>query len=193
MAEQSEPRQPMEDIVRLWQAWMSAGLEAMQRTANLFAPPGGLPEWTAGLHDRVGKAVQATLEAACLLSAQDLQRLAEEVRTLGSVVEGVRAGLAALDSLGKGQQEVWQAMGRSVEQITQSQQEILGAMAAWRSQWEERMAGLTRALEDWHRQWDATLRQGMATSQASQKNLEEFTRTMWDLSQKMMEGKGSRD
>ncbi len=184
----------MEEIVRLWQAWMSAGLEAMQQTANLFAPPGGLPEWMAGLHDQIGKAVRATLEAARIPAAQDLQRLAEEVRTLGSVVEGVRTGLAALESLARGQQEMWQALVRSVEQATQTQQEILDTMATWRSQWEERTAGMTHALEDWHRRWDEMARQGMAMSQASQKDLQDITRTMWDLSQKVMGGgKASRD
>ena len=48
------------------------------------------------------------------------------------------------------------------------------------------MAGVTRGLEEWRQRWEEMLRQAMGLSQASQKSLEDLTRTMWDLSQKVI-------
>jgi uncharacterized protein YhaN len=188
MAEQMQAKNPAEEMVKFWQSWMSAGLDAMQRTAMLFAPGGSLSEWTAGLHDQVGKAVQAAFEAAHVPTAQDYQRLIQELGGLRAHAEAMRSGLAALDSLVKGQQAMWQALEGSVQQATKAQQEMRHAMAAWTSQWEERMVAVTRGMEEWRQHWDEMLHQGLAAGQASQKALEDLTKTTWELSQKMMGG-----
>lgn len=188
MTEKSQPKSPAEEMVKFWQAWMSAGMEAMQRTAKLFAPGGGLPEWTAGLRDQTERAVRAALETAGLPPAQDLQKIVQELGALRAQVEAIRTGLAALDLLVKGQQAMWQALEGSVQQATRAQREIQQAMTDWGKQWEDRMAGLTRGLEEWRHRWDEMLRQGMAVGQASQKSLEDLTKTLWDLSQRMMGG-----
>lgn len=185
MAEQSEPKNPAEEMIKFWQSWMTAGMEAMQRTAMLFAPGGGLPEWMTSLRDQTQKAVRAGLEAAGVPSAQDLQKFAQELGALRSNMEAMRTGLAALESLVKGQQAMWQALEGSVQQATRAQQEIQQAMVAWSSQWEDRVAGFTRGLEEWRQRWEEMLRQGMAVNQASQKSLDDLTKTMWDLSKKI--------
>ncbi len=191
MAEQSEPKNPMEDLIKLWQAWTMAGIEAMQRTSALFTR-GTFPQGATGLQDQMEQAMRAVFEAWRIPSAQDFQRLAEEVRVVRSTVEAMQAGLSALEALVKGQQAVWQAVQASVQQATQAQQEMQGAMASWSKQWEERLTEVTRGMESWRQQWEETLRQGIAMGQASQKSLDDLTRTMWDLSKKVMEGQGQR-
>ena len=186
MAEQSQPTTLSEEMIKFWQAWMSAGMDAMQRTATLFASGSAGTEWTAGLRDQMEKAVGAALEAARIPSAQDFQRLSQELGALRAHVEVMRTGMAAMESLVKGQQEMWRALEGSVRQGTRAQQEIQHAMATWSSQWEDRMAGVTGGLEEWRQRWEEMLRQAMGLSQASQKSLEDLTRTMWDLSQKVM-------
>ncbi len=190
MAEQAEARNPMEEMIKLWQAWMTAGMDAMQRTASVFASEGGLPGWTADWRDQMEKVMRAVLEAARIPSAQDLQRVVQALDALRSNVAMTQAGLAALESVMKGQQEMWRALEGSVQQATRSQQEMQQSMATWSKNWEERIASMARGMEEWRERWDAMLRQGMAMSQTSQKNLEDLTKTMWDLSKKMMGGQG---
>lgn len=190
MLEQSEPKNPAEEMIKLWQSWMTAGIEAMQRTATLFAPGAWQPEWIAGLPDQIEKAMRASLEAARIRSAQDLQRVVQELDTLRSTVAAMQTGLAALESLMKGQQEMWRAVENSVQQATKAQHEIQRAMTTWTRQWEDRLAGVTRGMEEWRSRWEEMLRQGVAMSQASQKSLEDLTKTMWNLSQKVMGGQG---
>jgi DNA repair exonuclease SbcCD ATPase subunit len=175
-------------MVKFWQAWMTVGMDAMQRTAMLFAPGAGLPEWMSGLRDEMEKAVRAALEAARIPSIQDLQRFVDGLATLCSQVEAMRTGLAALESLVKGQQAMWQTLENSIQQIARVQQEMQRAMATWSSQWEDRLAGVTRGLEEWRQRWEEMLRQGMAMSQASHKDIEDLTKSLWDLSQKVMGG-----
>jgi hypothetical protein len=191
MAEQSEPKNPMEELIKLWQAWTMAGMEAMQRTSALFTR-GTFPQGAIGLQDQMEKAMRAAFEAWRIPSAQDFQRFAEEVRVLRSSVETMQAGLSALETLVKGQQAMWQAVEASVQRAAQVQQEMQGAMASWSKQWEERLAEVTRGMEAWRRQWEETLRQGMAMGQASQKSLEDLSKTMWDLSKKVMGGQSQR-
>lgn len=78
MAEPSEPKNPAEEMVKFWQAWMSSGMDAMQRTATLFAPGGGLPEWTAGLREQIEKAIGSAPEAAKLPVADDVHLQAND-------------------------------------------------------------------------------------------------------------------
>lgn len=73
----------------------------------------------------------------------------------------------------------------SVRQVTKAQEDIQEAMATWSHQWEDRLAGVTHGLEEWRQRWEETLRQAMAISHASQKSLEDLTKTMWDLSRKV--------
>lgn len=188
MPEESQSKNPAEEMIKFWQAWMTAGMEAMQRTATLFAPGGGPPEWAAGLRDQIEKAVRTTLEAARIPSAGDFQRLVEELGSLRSRVEGMQTAVAALESVVKGQEAMGRALEGSVQQAARAQQDMQHAMATWTGQWEDRIAGLARGLEEWRGRWDETLRQGMAMSQASQKSLEELTKTMGDLFQKVMGG-----
>lgn len=186
MTEHPERTNPAEEIVKFWQSWMSAGVDAMQRTATLFAPVGASTEWITGLRDQIGKAVQAALEAARIPTAQDFQRFAQELGALRAQVEAMQAGVAALESLVKGQQAMGRALEGSVQQAAKTQEEMRRTIAAWSGQWEDRMAGVTRAVEEWRQRWEEMLRQGMTTSQASQKNLEDLTKSMWNLSQKVM-------
>lgn len=171
MSEEFQSKNPAEEMIKFWQAWMTAGMEAMQRTATLFAPGGGLPEWMAALREQTEKAVGSALGAAGLPSGQDIQRLGKELDALRSQVEAMGQALEAF-----------------AQQAARAQQEIQQTMATWARQWEERMSAVTRGLEEWRGRWDETLRQGMAMSQASQKSLEELTKTMGDLSQKVMGG-----
>jgi uncharacterized protein YhaN len=179
----------MEDLIRLWQAWTAAGLDAMQRTSALCTQ-GAFPQAAIGLQEQMEKAMRAVCDAWHVPSARDVQRVAEEMRLLRSTVEAMQAGLSALEALVKGQQAVWQAVEASVQQATQAQQAMQGAMASWSRQWEGRLTEVTRDMEAWRRQWEDLLREGIATGQASQRNLEDLTKRMWDLSRKMLEGQG---
>ncbi len=158
MGEPLRSKTPPEPLAELWQAWA----------------------------DQLRKAMQASLEAARIPSAADLERLAEELRSLRGALDAVRTGTSELRSMVTWQQETWQVLGDSVEEATRVQKEAQQAMTVWSQHWEERMTSLTRDLEEWRRQWDEALRQGVALGQASQKGLEELTKTVWDLSQRAM-------
>jgi uncharacterized protein YhaN len=92
--------------------------------------------------------------------------------------------MSTMQAAFQAQQQGWKALEAIVQQTAAAQEEAKRAMERWTTQWEEQLGTLGRGMEEWRQRWEEMLRQGMAMSEASQKGLEELTKTMWDLARK---------
>lgn len=153
--------------------------------AEPFQPKNPAEEMLKFWQTWMGPGTEAMQRMMSVPSASDLQRVVQEVAAVRSQVEAVATGLGTLEAVIKAQQQMWQALEGSVQRAVKGQDEILRAMAAWGSQWEQQM---TSGLEQWRQRWEDMLRQGMTMSQNSQQQLEGLTRTMLDVSQKVLGG-----
>ncbi len=184
MSGEAKTANPAEEIVKLWQSWMTAGVDAMQQAQAAFAPgarPGGP---AAGWREQLETAVTRAFEATRAPSAE-IRQLAEGLERIRAQVDGLRTNLAALEGAVKGQQAVLEVVEATVQQATRAQQD---ALAGWNHQWEERIATMSERLDAWHRGWEEILRDGVVASHSARKSLEDLGKSMWDLSQRVTGG-----
>ncbi len=185
MSGETKTASPAEEIVKLWQSWMTAGVDVMQQAQAAFAPDARPRDPAAGWREQLEAAVSRAFEAARIPSAAEARQLAEGLERIRAQLDGLRTSLAALDTAVKGQQAMLEAVEATVQQATRAQEE---ALAAWNRQWEERISGMSQNLEAWHRGWEEILRDGVVASHAARKGLEDLGKSMWDLSQRVIGG-----
>jgi predicted nucleic acid-binding Zn-ribbon protein len=185
MAQQSSPQSLGDDMVKMWQAWMRAGLNAMQPQMWAFPPGAKLSDPTAELPHQIEKAVRASLEAAQIPSTADLEQLGQKAEALRTAVEAMRTDLAGVEALVRRQEDKLQALERAIREPSGLRQEIEAAIGTY---WEDRMAGVMRSLDELRRGVE-TLSLGIAGSQTTAKTLEQTTQERLDPSQKPMRGR----
>ncbi len=180
---------PIEEMLKFWQNWIRTGMEAMNRIVALMAS--GTPPplaWTTVLSEEAGRAVQMFMEGTKLAGFPDFKRMSEEVSLLRAQMEAMRTGMSAMQAAFQAQQQGWRALETMVQQIAAVQEEARRAVDTWTAGWEEQLGVMTRGLEEVRQHWGEMLRQGIAVSQASQKGVEELTRTVWELARKVTGG-----
>jgi hypothetical protein len=184
MENQEQTKNPVEEMLRFWQNWMTLGTDAMMRTMTLVAPGAPAFPWGTMFQEQVERAVKMAMDATKVAGFPDLARFSEELSLLRAQTEALSQTMGTMQAAFQAQQQGWKALEAVVQQTAAAQEEAKRAMERWTTQWEEQLGTLGRGMEEWRQRWEEMLRQGMAMSEASQKGLEELTRTMWDVARK---------
>jgi uncharacterized protein YhaN len=184
MADEAHARTPVEEMVKLWQAMMSAGIDAMMRSTAIMTPGKAIPAWTTMFREQLERSMQMAVETSRFPGLADLSRLSGEVSSLREQTEALVAGLAALQAAFQAQQGGWKALEAVIRQTAQAQGDAVRLLETWTAQWEERVAAMSHGMDEWRQRWEEILREGMAVGQASQRGLDEITKTMWDLTRR---------
>lgn len=185
MSEEKKIPLPMEELFRFWQMWVMMGMDMLMRAPAFFAALGKGMEKPGLGREEIERVIQAALQAWRLPSPDDPQKMTGEMAALRGQVEAVQRALGAVEAALRLQAEGWKTLQALLQRVAAAQEEGQRALQAWRSQIEERVGSGARLMEEWGRRWEEALRQGMAFGQASQKGLEELTKTVWDLSKKV--------
>jgi len=185
MESEAQGKNPMEDMLKFWQGWMAAGMDSMMRTMTPLAPGTPVLAWTTVLREQVERAVQMAMESGKVPWLPDLAQVGKEVSLLRAQTEALSSSLAMMQAAFQAQQQGWKTLEMIVRQTATAQEEAKRTVEGWRTQWEEQLAAMTRGMEESRERWEEMLRQGVAMSQASQKGVEDLTRTMWDLAKKV--------
>ena len=188
MESEEQAKNPVEEMMRFWQGWMAAGMDSMMRSMTLLAPGTPVIAWTTVLREQVERAVQMALETAKVPGFPDLKRMTEELSLLRAQTEVLNVGMATMQAAFQAQQQGWKALETIVQQTAAAQEEAKRVVESWTMQWEDRVGAMTRGMEEWRERWEEMLRQSMAMSQAGQKGMEDLTKTMWDVANKMTRG-----
>ena len=184
MEGQEQAKNRAEEMLGLWQMMMAASTDAMMRTMTLLASGAPPFAWATMMREQAERGVQMAMEAGKVPGLPDLKRLGEEVALLRAQTEALVTGLAAIQAAFQAQQQGWKTLEAVVQQTAKAQEEAKRFLESWTAQWEERVHAMTRGMDDWRQRWEEMLREGMAMGQASQKGLEDLTKTMWELARK---------
>jgi hypothetical protein len=185
MAQQSSPQNLADDMVKMWQAWMRAGLNAMQPQMWAVPPGSQRPDPTAELPHQIEKAVRAALEAAQIPSISDLEQLNGKADDLRTTVDAMRTSLAGLEALVRRHHDTLQALEMAIREPSGLRQEVEAAIAGC---WEDRMAGVMRSLEEL-RQGVETLAVGIAGIQATEEARDQTTQGTSEVPERATRGK----
>ncbi|MGH7369853.1 MAG: hypothetical protein ACREJ4_11340 [Candidatus Methylomirabilaceae bacterium] len=188
MEGEEQLKKQAEEMLGLWQMIMAAWMDAMVRSTALLTPGTPALAWATMMRKQAERGVQMAMEASKFPGLPDLNRLSDEVSLLRAQTEALVTGLAAMHAAFQAQQQGWKTLEAAVEQTAKAQDEAKRLFESWTAQWEERVHAMTRGMDEWRQRWEEMLREGMAMGQASQKGLEDLTKTMWELARKVSSG-----
>ena len=183
MAEEKQ-QMPFAEMMTLWQKMVWEGFEMMLKAPAFAAGVGKAFEGSTALQEQIHKSIQASLKAMQLPTVEDFRRITEGLNAMQAQLEAMKSYLGVVEAATRVQEEWRKGMDETAQRLLAYHAEGQKAFQSWTKQVEERLQGLQRFWEEGAKRWEEGLHQATAFAETSQRSLEEFSKTLWDISKK---------